>query len=107
MSETKHVKTLHLFKLSQAQSAAKNFQLEDWETEHLQQCTECQGVVAVFSRQPQQGLASPRPPSKPTPRFKVGDHVTVAAPSPHRGKQGLVIEITEGAGDFVYRYRSE
>ena len=105
MTEAKHVKTLQLFKLSQAGIAGKKFQLEEWETEHLQQCAECQGVVAVFSRQPQAEPASPRPPSKPTPRCKVGDYVTVAAPSPHRGKQGLVFEITEGAGDFVYRYR--
>ena len=39
------------------------------------------------------------------PRFRRGDHVAVTIPGVYRGKQGVVIEISEPAGDFVYRYR--
>jgi hypothetical protein len=40
-----------------------------------------------------------------TPRFKIGDGVIVIGPGIHRYKQGLVLEIIEPSGDFVYRYR--
>jgi hypothetical protein len=39
------------------------------------------------------------------PRFKPGDHVTVVSPGVYRDKQGVVIEVSEPSGDFVYRYR--
>jgi hypothetical protein len=94
-----------LFNLSQAESSGKDLQLQDSEIEHLQQCDECQAVVAVFVRLLRKRPASSLPSSNPIPRFNVGDGVAVTGPGPHRGKQGLVVEITEGAGDFVYRYR--
>ena len=40
-----------------------------------------------------------------TPRFKPGDHVAVTSPGPYRNKQGVVIEVSQPSGDFVYRYR--
>ena len=40
-----------------------------------------------------------------TPRFKIGDGVIVICPGIYRYKQGLVLEIIEPSGDFVYRYR--
>lgn len=38
------------------------------------------------------------------PRFKVGDHVVVLNPVSDRGKLGVVIHVSEHAGDFVHRY---
>ena len=41
-----------------------------------------------------------------TPRFNVGDHVTVVTPTTvHRGKQGAVIEVLEPPSDLIYRVR--
>jgi hypothetical protein len=39
------------------------------------------------------------------PRFQPGDHVAVIAPGVYRDKQGVVTEVSEPLGDFVYRYR--
>jgi len=39
-----------------------------------------------------------------TPQFKVGDRVFVAISGPERGKEGMVIHVTDHAGDFVHRY---
>jgi len=39
------------------------------------------------------------------PRFKPGDHVAVISPGLYRNKQGVVIEVSEPSGHFVYRYR--
>ena len=39
------------------------------------------------------------------PRFEVGNRVIALVPTnPQRGKQGVVIEVIEPAGDLVYRY---
>jgi hypothetical protein len=38
------------------------------------------------------------------PQFKVGDKVFVAISGPERGKQGVVVHVTDHAGDFVHRY---
>ena len=38
------------------------------------------------------------------PQFKVGDEVIVVNPGADKGKQGLVVQVSGGAGDFVYRY---
>jgi len=43
------------------------------------------------------------PPSR-TPQFRVGDQVVVVNPGADRGKQGTVIQVSGGAGDFFYRY---
>jgi hypothetical protein len=40
-----------------------------------------------------------------TPRFKIGDEVVIISPGTYRHKAGLVMEIIEPGGDFVYRYR--
>jgi hypothetical protein len=39
------------------------------------------------------------------PRFNTGDHVAVTSPGVHRDKQGVVTEVRQPSGDFVYRYR--
>lgn len=39
------------------------------------------------------------------PRFQVGDSVTVTLMGPHQGKEGVVTQIIEHKGDYVYRYR--
>ena len=44
------------------------------------------------------------PPSR-TPQFQIGDRVVVVNPGSDKGKQGIVIHVSGGAGDFVYRYR--
>ena len=38
------------------------------------------------------------------PQFKVGDRVLVVISGPERGKEGIVIHVTDHAGDFVHRY---
>ncbi len=39
------------------------------------------------------------------PRFEVGDRVLALAPTnPHRGKEGVVVEVVERANDKIYRY---
>ena len=39
------------------------------------------------------------------PRFEVGNRVLAVAPTnPHRGKQGVIIEVIEPAGGTIYRY---
>ena len=39
------------------------------------------------------------------PRFSLGNRVLAVAPTnPHRGKQGVVAEVIEPAGDKIYRY---
>jgi len=39
------------------------------------------------------------------PRFEVGNRVLAVAPTnQHRGKQGIVVEVIEPAGDNIYRY---
>ena len=43
------------------------------------------------------------PPSR-TPQFRVGDSVAVVNPGADKGKQGTVIQVSGGTGDFVYRY---
>ena len=45
-------------------------------------------------------LGFPRPP-----RFEVGNQVIALVPTTaQRGKQGVVVEVIEPAGDLVYRY---
>ena len=44
-------------------------------------------------------------PLNVTPRFKIGDRVTIAFPSHYRGQQGFVLEVIEHKGDYIYRYR--
>jgi hypothetical protein len=39
------------------------------------------------------------------PRFQPGEHVAVTTPGVYRGKQGVVAEVSQPSGDFVYRYR--
>jgi transcription elongation factor len=39
------------------------------------------------------------------PRFQPGDHVAVTTPGLYRDKQGVVTEVSQPLGDFVYRYR--
>ena len=39
------------------------------------------------------------------PRFVLGDRVVVVGPGIYRDKWGFVMEVNEGSGDFVYRYR--
>jgi hypothetical protein len=46
-----HIKPLRLFDVSQSEIRRKPFELELWEKKHLEECDECQRVVAVFSRQ--------------------------------------------------------
>src|SRR5262249_19036345 len=104
MPNTDHVKTFRLFELSRAESTGKDFQLRDWEKEHLRACAECQGVVDVFRRQ-FEGQDSTRSDLS-TARFSVGDHVEVVGPGDHEGKHGVIVEVLESqSGDFVYRYR--
>ena len=43
------------------------------------------------------------PPSR-TPQFRVGDKVVVVNPGSDKGKEGVVILVSGGTGDFVYRY---
>jgi len=43
-------------------------------------------------------------PSNRTPQFEVGDQVRIVIPGLDKGKQGLVIQLIDHAGDFVYRY---
>ena len=38
------------------------------------------------------------------PRFRVGDHVTIVGLGAHRGMRGEVVQVMEGALDFVHRY---
>jgi len=38
------------------------------------------------------------------PRFKLGDQVVVVGPSTHHAKEGVVTDVIEASGDFVYRY---
>jgi hypothetical protein len=104
MPNTDHVKTFRLFELSQADSAGKDFQLRDWEKEHLQVCAECQGIVHVFRRQFEgQDWESS---DMSTARFSAGNHVEIIGPGNHVGKHGIIVDVVESqAGDFVYRYR--
>jgi len=39
------------------------------------------------------------------PRFELGNRVLAVSPTnPHRGKQGVVVEVIEPGGDNIYRY---
>src|SRR4051812_46059980 len=51
MPDADHIKAFRLFDLSKAETSGERFQLADWESEHLRQCAECQGVAEVFARQ--------------------------------------------------------
>ena len=44
-------------------------------------------------------------PNDPAPRFQIGDLVTVTLAGPYRNKQGLITQIIEHKGDYVYLYR--
>jgi hypothetical protein len=39
------------------------------------------------------------------PAFSIGERVTVTFPGAHRGKHGLVMDVVDHKGDFVFRYR--
>ena len=107
MTGADHIKAFRLFELSHAESVGKDFQLDDWEREHLQACAECRGVREVFLRQ-LKGRAplSPDARALATPRFNVGDDVQVVVPGEHMGKQGVVTKVVESkTGDFIYRYQ--
>ena len=43
-------------------------------------------------------------PPRRTPQFRVGDKVVVINPCPDKGEQGIVIQVSGGTWDFVYRY---
>ena len=39
------------------------------------------------------------------PRFELGNRVLAVAPTnQHRGKQGVIVDVIEPAGDNIYRY---
>src|SRR3954470_3994287 len=107
MTDADHMKAFRLFELSHAESVGKDFQLDDWENEHLLSCAECRGVYEVFLRQ----LKGRVPPSADVrgatvPKFHIGDHVEVVVPGEHLGKAGLVSKVGESrTGDFIYRYQ--
>ena len=108
MTDADHVKAFRLFESSRAESIGKDFQLEAWEKQHLQQCAECRGVVDVFARQFKgRSITLPDRNSPPTStlRFHVGEKIQIVGPGDHHGKQGTVTKIVEPrTGDFVYRY---
>jgi hypothetical protein len=103
-----HVKAFRLFELSRAENAGKDFQLEAWEKQHLQQCAECRGVIGVFARQFKgRSISLPDRNSPPTAtqRFNAGDQIEIVGPGEHHGKKGTVTKVLEPrTGDFVYRY---
>jgi len=68
MTDTLHVKAFRLFDRSKAEASVQDFQLKDWEQEHLQGCDECQEVFAVFVR-----LHSKQPDSLRT-NGEINDH---------------------------------
>lgn len=45
------------------------------------------------------------PTEQQNPKFKPGDIVVVVGPGCHRGRHGVVVDVTSHSGDFVYRYR--
>ena len=49
-------------------------------------------------------MARPEAPFGRIPQYKVGDKVFVAMSGPERGREGVVIHVTDHAGDFVHRY---
>ena len=49
-------------------------------------------------------MIRPEPQFGSIPHFKVGDRVAVIIAGPERGKEGVVIHVTDHAGDFVHRY---
>ena len=108
MTDADHVKAFRLFDVSRAESIGKDFQLEAWEKQHLQQCAECRGVIDVFARQFKgRSIVLPDRNSPPTAtqRFNVGDPIQIVGPGNHHGKRGTVTKIVEPrTGDFVYRY---
>src|SRR5438105_7851099 len=107
MTDADHIKAFRLFELSHAESVGKDFQLDDWEREHLQACAECRGVYEVFLRQLKgRAQLSPEARGTATPRFNVGDNVQVVVPGEHMGKRGVVTKVVESkTGDFIYRYQ--
>jgi hypothetical protein len=109
VTDADHIKALRLFELSRAEDAEKDFRLETWEREHLQQCAECRGVIEVFARQ-FKGASPLLPNRNTTPtssqRFEVGDHVKIVGPDERREKRGVVTVVAKPkTGDFVYRYQ--
>jgi hypothetical protein len=49
------------------------------------------------------GETMPEPAKRP--RFEVGTRILAAAPTnPHRGKQGVIVQIVQVPGDKIYRY---
>jgi len=42
---------------------------------------------------------------KLAPTFDIGERVRITFPGTHRGKEGLVTEVVNHKGDYVYRYR--
>jgi hypothetical protein len=48
--DSEHVKAFRLFDKCQAEASGNDFQLKDWEDEHLQGCRECQELSVVFAR---------------------------------------------------------
>ena len=109
MTDDGHIRAFRLFELARAENVEKDFKLQDGEKEHLQECADCQGVIEVFARQfSGRPLVLPDRNSPPTatPRFNIGDHVTIIGPGNHQGGRGMITSIVEPkAGDFVYRYR--
>src|SRR6476619_6307810 len=105
MTDADHIKAFRLFELARAESSGKDFQLTDWEKEHLSQCAECRGVVDVFSTQ-FKGRAALAKSRVPIRRFNTGECVEIVGPGPQTGKRGFVTEvIASTTGDFIYRYR--
>jgi hypothetical protein len=64
-------------------------------------------IECKLQRGKQHELASSMrgPPQSPEPRFKIGDSVIVLTAGIHHREQGVVIQISGGSGDYVYRYR--
>src|SRR3954468_13239023 len=51
MTNAEHIKAFRLFDRALAEFTRAPFQFVPWESEHFEQCEECQGVSAVFARQ--------------------------------------------------------
>jgi len=49
-------------------------------------------------------MSTSQHPFARTPRFKVGDVISVVGPGEHKGQSGSVVQVVAHAGDFVHRY---
>src|SRR6185295_11135652 len=51
MADDGHVKAFRLFELCQAGISGRDFELADWEKEHIDACSECKTLMDLFRRQ--------------------------------------------------------